>query len=146
MKNKSNEKWNLQINEIPVNEIETIKCKVNQHGTKGTFSFYLTFHANKRCTERKIDSETLALALLCSIPIIKQGVLFHVVSPKYIPQNLNKLQKSRLKNLVVITDASCSCVITSYYTQRALHKTNKKRKSYWEQLASCSNENFSAVL
>lgn len=136
METHYNSKWSYLVEEARHNEVEVITCYLNQNGTKVDFSVALSYHALSRCQERKLTKEIIALALICSTVIPKQGVLFHVVSPKLIPFHLSFQQKQKLKDLVVLTDSACSCIITAYYPSNAMRKTNKKRKSHFEQLTA----------
>ncbi len=125
---KANIQSNYQVREISDHWHPVIECQIRDSSSEASFRFALSDHAAGRCAERRISAETLALALLCSRPVYKQGVIFHVVSLRLIPAELSQKQKRCLQDLVVITDRSVSCVITAYYCTQAFRKTSKKLK------------------
>ena len=66
------------------------------------YSFRTIEHSEKRLSQRGLTEEVIQLALDYSDSFHRQGMMFHVVMNKWLPDNLHPDLARKLKNLVII--------------------------------------------
>jgi hypothetical protein len=93
-----------------------------------TFHTNLTRHAEKRCAQRGIQPETASLAMRLGTPVFKQGLIFHIVRRKDLPNFLPLILRERLKDLVVVEAADTGEIITVYRNPDGMAHVRKKHK------------------
>jgi hypothetical protein len=105
--------------------------------------YYLqhSFHSQCRASERGITDRDIQIALDYSESIFKQGLIFHIVKDKLIPNNLPQKQISRIKNLVIVMANDEGKIITCYKSNRASSHIRKKSK----RLQYNSNTQYSNI-
>lgn len=89
----------------------------------------ITDHARVRMSQRGIGADQLQLAIRYGKKIYRQGMVFHVMRDKDIPDMLPPGKRSRLKRLVVITSGDDGAVITVYRSAGALKNIRCKPKT-----------------
>lgn len=92
--------------------------------------YYLqhTIHSRYRASERGITDSDIQTALDYSDSIFKQGLIFHIVKNKLIPNNLPKKQASRIRNMVIVMANDEGKIITCYKSNKASSHIRKKSK------------------
>ena len=92
------------------------------------YNFQHSVHSNSRANERDIRDEDIQVALNYSETFFKQGLIFHVVKDKLIPNNLPPRVSSRIRNLVVVIAGDEGRVLTCYRSHKAFARIKRKPK------------------
>jgi hypothetical protein len=87
-----------------------------------------SLHSRYRADQRGISVEHIQEALNYSISYFKQGLIFHIVKNKLLPDKLNKEIRRKIKNLVIIIAGDSGTIITCYRSKNAMHDIKKKSK------------------
>ena len=87
-----------------------------------------TEHSKARAQQRAISIDLMKLAMLYSVAIFKQGLIYHVVKNSNLPNTIDNMQKNELKNIVVVISGKTGEVITCYRNKNAMHHIKKKTK------------------
>ncbi len=95
----------------------------------GAFQISHSYHSYSRSHQRGFRTSDLLNVLEYGEQIEKQGLVFHVIIPKNLPEKIAKFFKDKMKEWVVITDANQTQIITCYKAKGALKRIKRKVKS-----------------
>ena len=77
-------------------------------------------HSKVRAQQRAITIDLMKLAMLYSVGIFKQGLIYHVVKNSNLSNTIDNRQKNELKNIVVIIAGDSDEVITCYRDKKCI--------------------------
>ena len=93
------------------------------------FKFTHTLHSFIRSSQRGISDFKLASAILYGEPFYKQGLIYYVLGENRIPNQL-QIQKSKVKNTIVIVDGDSDTVLTCYRSKDPFKHIKRKSKTF----------------
>lgn len=112
--------------------VPVLKATFFEIGSKkkiGKYEIAHSHHSFMRSIQRGFKASDLFNVLEYGEQIEKQGMIFHIVNMRNLPQKLAKFCKDKMQEWVVITDANQTQIITCYKAKGALKRIKRKVKS-----------------
>jgi hypothetical protein len=85
-------------------------------------------HSKRRARQRAITEGHIQAALNYSEGFFKQGMIFHVVKSKLIPETFDPSLRQRIQNLVIVIAGDSNKIITCYKADKPMSWIKKKPK------------------
>jgi hypothetical protein len=103
----------------------------NENSNKSSFNYQVshTKHSKWRASQRGISDQDIQTALDSSQSFFKQGLVFHVVKDKLIPEHLSPETKKRIQNLVIIITGKSDQILTCYKNRNSMHRIKRKSET-----------------
>lgn len=114
---------------IPIPVLQTTFLSADSAKEIESFQITHSNHSYLRSLQRGFKTSDLLNVLEYGEQIEKQGMVFHVIIPKKLPQNLAKYFKDKMQEWVVITNLNQTQIITCYKAKGALKRLKRKVKS-----------------
>jgi len=104
-----------------------MKKRIKDARKKG-FVFPVTHskHSKRRSMQRGISEAHIQAALNYSVGFFKQGMIFHVVKSKLIPETFDPSLRQRIQNLVIVIAGDSNKIITCYKSDKPMRWIKRK--------------------
>lgn len=89
----------------------------------------LTVHARKRMRQRGCDADIVSLAITYGRVFHRQGLEFHCVADRDMPDRVLPREADRLRNMVVV--CRDGTVVTAYKSAKGMKHVRRKGKRLW---------------
>ena len=89
--------------------------------------YHLSRHCMQRASQRGIQADAIAIALEFGRVYCRQGMLFHVLGKRQLPQALRH-EWERLRHTVVVLAEDDTTLITAYRSDNPFRKIKRKPK------------------
>jgi hypothetical protein len=102
--------------------------KTKEKKTTKEFTFPVTHseHSRKRANQRGITEEHIQTALNFSEMFFKQGMIFHAVKTKNIPDDFDPKIRKRIEDLIIVIAGDSDMIITCYWAKNPMRLIKKK--------------------
>jgi len=102
-----------------------------------TFPISHSRHSRQRAIQRKITDDHIQEVLNYSEGIFKQGMIFHYVKTKLLPDNFDPSLRRKIERLVIIIAGDSDTIVTCYETDNP-QKWIKKKACILQRLRMAS--------
>lgn len=117
------------VNHLPTPVLRTTFFTADVKKKIGKYEIAHSRHSQVRSSQRGFSVSDLLNVIEFGEQIERQGMIFHIINAKNLPQSFTKFFKDKWQEWVVVTDANQSMIITCYKAHGALKRIKRKVKT-----------------